>query len=247
MEEYIKEFDKGKRRLRNPEARVPEGWKMSVIKNLKKETYEAKRPVLQKEIREIEKKRVLIPYGVEMDNSYKRLKYVRYADDILIGVTDSKDDSINIKEDIKVFLENKLKLELSEEKTLITHGTKPAKFLGFDVYVRNTNLPERDSSRKLKRVYGKKVVLKITTETMKKKLPAYDAPKLNIINGKEIWKAKPRVYLTNNDDLEISDKFNSENRGFYNYYSIANNSTVINSFYRIMKESMLLTSSFFIS
>lgn len=241
MEEYIQEFDKGKRRLRNPEARVLEGRKMTVTKNLKKETNEAKRTELQKEIREIEKKRVLIPYGVEMDDSYKRLKYVRYADDFLIGVIGSKDDCIQIKEDIKVFLENKLKLELSEEKTLITHGTKPAKFLGFDIYVRNTNLPKRDSSGKLKRVYGKKVVLKITTETMKKKLLAYDALKLNIINGKEIWKAKPRVYLINNDDLEILDKFNSEIRGFYNYYSIANNSTVINSFYRIMKESMLKT------
>ncbi|MCL3850993.1 reverse transcriptase domain-containing protein [Parabacteroides sp. GYB001] len=241
MEEYIQEFDKGKRRLRNPEARVLEGRKMTVTKNLKKETDEAKRTELQKEIREIEKKRILIPYGIETDDTYKRLKYVRYADDFLIGVIGSKDDCIKIKEDIKTFLENKLKLELSEEKTLITHGTKPAKFLGFDIYVRNTNLPKRDSSGKLKRVYGKKVVLKITTETMKKKLLAYDALKLNIINGKEVWKAKPRVYLTNNDDLEILDKVNSEIRGFYNYYSIANNSTVINSFYRIMKESMLKT------
>lgn len=241
MEEYIQAFDKGNRRLRNPQARVFEGRKMTVTKKLEKETDEVKRIELQKEIREIEKKRILIPYGVEMDNTYKRLKYVRYADDFLIGVIGSKEDCIKIKEDVKNFLDTKLKLELSEEKTLITHGTKPAKFLGFDVYVRNTNLPKRDASGKLKRVYGKKIVLKITTETIKKRLLAFDALKLNVVNGKEAWKGKPRVYLTNNDDLEILDKFNSEIRGFYNYYSIANNSTVLNSFYRMMKESMLKT------
>lgn len=241
MEEYIQDFDKGKRRLRNPEARVLEGRKMTVTKKLRKETDELKRSELQTEIRDIEKRRVLIPYGVEMDSTYKRLKYVRYADDFLIGVIGSKEDCIKIKEDIKDFLNDKLKLELSEEKTLITHADKPAKFLGFDVYVRNTNLPKRDKSGKLKRVYGKKVVLKVTTETIRKKLLDYDALKINIVKGKEVWKAKPRTYLTNNDDLEILDKFNSEIRGLYNYYSIANNSTVLNSFYHIMKDCMLKT------
>ena len=68
---------------------------------------------------------------------------------------------------------------------MITHGTKPAKFLGFDVYVRDTNLPKRDKSGKLKRVFGKKVVLKVTTETMRKRLLSYDALKIKTnIKGK---------------------------------------------------------------
>lgn len=133
----------------------------------------------------MKKKRILIPYGIEMDDTYKRLKYVRYADCFLIGVIGSKEDCIKIKEDVRNFLDTKLKLELSEEKTLITHGTKPAKFLGFDVYVRNTNLPKRNASGKLKRAYGKKIVLKITTETIQKRLLAFDALKLNVVNGKE--------------------------------------------------------------
>ena len=70
---------------------------MTVTKNLKKEKDETKRTALQKEIREIEKKRVLIPYGVEMDDTYKRLKYVRYADDFLIGVIGSKEDCKELK------------------------------------------------------------------------------------------------------------------------------------------------------
>lgn len=77
---------------------------------------EAQRRLLIEKIRAIEKERILIPSGDEMDTSYKRLKYVRYADDFLIGVIGSIEECRTIKEDIRKFLEDKLKLELSEEK-----------------------------------------------------------------------------------------------------------------------------------
>ena len=73
-----------------------------------------------KQIGEIVKERLKYPAGDEMDADMKRLKYVRYADDFLIGVIGSKEDCIKIKEDIKQFMADKLKLELSDEKTLIT-------------------------------------------------------------------------------------------------------------------------------
>lgn len=107
--------------------------------------------------------------------------------------------------------------------------------------IRKTNDAKRDKNGVLKRFYGNKVVLKVTTATMQKKLLALDAVKINKANGKEVWKGIPRGYLSVNDDLEILDKYNSEIRGFYNYYSIANNSNVLNSFYTIMKQSMIKT------
>lgn len=241
IEEYIQNFDKGIKRRRNPKHRVLEGRKRTILKKLEKETNEKNILLLQKEIKEIEKRRITIPAADEMDNNYKRLKYVRYADDFLIGVIGSKEDSLKIKEDIKNFLMSKLNLELSEEKTLITHGNKSAKFLGFDIYIRNTNNPSRDKNGVLKRHYGRKVVLKITTDTIRKKLISLDAMTIKYVNGKEIWKGVSRGYLSINDDLEIIDKFNSEIRGFYNYYSIANNSNVLNQFYTIMKQSMIKT------
>ena len=47
--------------------------------------------------------------------------------------------------------------------------------------------------------------------------------------------------MKDNDDLEILRTYNSEIRGFYNYYSIANNSSIINSFKYIMEYSMYKT------
>lgn len=93
-----------------------------------------------------------------MDENYKRIKYVRYADDFIIGVIGSKADSETIKEDIKNFLYDKLKLTLSEEKTLITHGNKHAKFLGYEIYVRKfSDMTKRgEKSGNLIKVYGKR-------------------------------------------------------------------------------------------
>ena len=63
------------------------------------------------------------------------MKYVRYADDFLIGVIASKEEAEEIKKDLTIFLADKLKLELSAEKTLITHSKKNARFLGYDIRV----------------------------------------------------------------------------------------------------------------
>lgn len=104
----------------------------------------------------------------DMDENYKRLKYVRYADDFLCGVIGSKEDATNIKADIKIFLETKLKLELSEEKTLITHSETPAKFLGFEIRNRKCSATKRDSLGRKKRSLSKTIEIKIPLDTVKK-------------------------------------------------------------------------------
>lgn len=74
-----------------------------------------------------------------MDNDFKRLQYIRYADDFIVGVIGSKEDAKSLKSKIAEYLKNSLKLELSEEKTLITNSSDKAKFLGYEIYVRKTN------------------------------------------------------------------------------------------------------------
>ena len=66
----------------------------------------------------------------------KKLKYVRYADDFLIAVNGSKEDCEWIKAQLTEFIRGTLKMELSQEKTLITHSNDCARFLGYDVRVR---------------------------------------------------------------------------------------------------------------
>jgi hypothetical protein len=166
---------------------------------------------------------------------------VRYADDFLIGVIGSFDDCKQIKQDITEFLNDKLQLVLSEEKTLITHSEKPAKFLSFDITVRRSNLTKRNIEGKIRRAYHKKIVIKIPADTIRKKLLDYEVLEIKLHNGKEQWKPKHRKGLIFNDDLEILSKYNAEIMGFYNYYSIALNSGTINNFSYIMEYSMYKT------
>lgn len=56
-----------------------------------------------------------------MDKTWRRLYYVRYADDFIVGIIGDKEDAIKLKEETGKFLKEKLGLELNQEKTKITH------------------------------------------------------------------------------------------------------------------------------
>ena len=243
MKEYRAKFDKGSKRKDNVEyfrlsrkiAKL--AYKLESVKDESE-----KRSRIEK-INAVRKERLALSSVDEMDNGYKRIKYVRYADDFLIGVIGSKEECEQIKGNIKRFLSEKLKLELSDEKTLITHGNKPAKFLGYEIHIRKASQNTKRSKKSgvLNRVYGKKVVLTLPTETMRRKLADYEAITFVEHNGHQLWRPLSRIKLINNDDLEILDAYNAEIRGFYNYFSIANNSSSINDFYHIMQYSMFKT------
>lgn len=241
--EYIKRFDVGATTTRKPfEGRRSLDFQKKVaMQKLKTVKDESERKKVVEQLKGIDRTRLQIPSFDEMDNGYKRLKYVRYADDFLIGVIGSKEDSQRIKEDIKNFLESELKLELSDDKTLITHSQKAAKFLGYEVLVNRSNLAKRDNMGRLSRVYNKKVLLRISMETIKKKLLDFGVLEIKTHNGKEQWKPREHRKSICNDDLEILQKYNYTIRGFHNYYAIANNSSLLNSYKYIMKYSMYKT------
>lgn len=242
MKEYITEFDKGKKRKSGKESIDFKNAMKRTVRKLKSVKDENQKAKLVLELKAIEQGRAKYPNGDEMDMNYRRMKYVRYADDFLIGVIGSKQDAKQIKEDIKMFLADKLALDLSDEKTLVTHTEKPAKFLGYDITVRKSNDQRRDKRGALRRTYGKRVCLNVNTEVVRKKLFDYGVLEMTIRNGKEIWKPKCRSRLIFNDDLEILDSYNREIVGFYNYYSIANNCAhALNNFNYIMEYSMYKT------
>lgn len=177
-----------------------------------------------------------------MDETYRRLRYVRYADDFLIGVIGSKAECVKIKSDITKYMEENLKLELSQEKTLITNAQKPAKFLGFDVSVRKSDAIKRDKNNVPARYYNGKIVLKVAIETVRNKLEEYSAIRYKVENGRQVWFAKFRGNLMKKKIEDIVAAYNSEIRGFYNYYCIANNvAYALSKFGYIMEYSMYHT------
>ena len=241
VKEYIRHFDMGTKRRPGKESNDLANERKRTVRKLKKVKDGTEKAALVARLKAIEQERAAFPNGDEMDGSYRRLKYIRYADDFILGVIGSKEDALRIKEDIKSFLSESLALELSEEKTLITHTGKSAKFLGYEITVTRNNHQRRDVQGRLRRTYGKRVRLNVSMATLRDKLLEYGAMEIKLRNGKEIWKPKCRSGLIFNDDLEILDRYNRETVGFCNYYLIANNCVVLHNFRYIMEYSMYKT------
>ena len=241
VKEYIRHFDMGTKRRPGKESNDLANERKRTVRKLKKIKDGTEKAALVARLKAIEQERAAFPSGDEMDGSYRRLKYIRYADDFILGVIGSKEDALRIKEDIKSFLSESLALELSEEKTLITHTGKSAKFLGYEITVTRNNHQRRDVQGRLRRTYGKRVRLNVSMATLRDKLLEYGAMEIKLRNGKEVWKSKCRSGLIFNDDLEILDRYNRETVGFCNYYLIANNCVVLHNFRYIMEYSMYKT------
>lgn len=141
----------------------------------------------------------------------------------MIGVLGDRSVAVKIRDEAKEFLKNKLKLELSMEKTKITHlGTEYAKFLGY--YIRchtlKQNLATRRTSKEgmktdIRKSTGKPKLM-VPVNILKKKLMEKDLVRPN---GKPKYIGK-FIYLK---DAEIIQRYNSMLRGYMNYYNMAEN------------------------
>ena len=247
MEEYAKAFYSGKRRKVNPVYKKMQRMYQKKQKELKqKETNgnECERENLVSEIKELKRNLRETQYSDQMDSEYKRIFYIRYADDFLIGIIGSKKEAEQIKNQISNFLSEKLHLELSKEKTLITHGHDFANFLGYHITVAKGEYNKKIKTGTTRRVNIGKVFLYVPKEKWMKRLLQYKALKIKYDkqNGnQEIWEPVRRTQLMHLDDIEILNQYNAEIRGLYNYYRLANNVSVLNNFYYVMRYSMLKT------
>ena len=247
MAQYAQTFRQGDKRRINPDYKKTldkrRGKQEWLKRNEHKISHEQKAAV-KAEIDEINQYLRTIPYVDPMDDGYKRLVYVRYADDFLIGVIGSKVDAKQVKADVGQFIRQQLHLELSQEKTLITHGSDFAQFLSFQITASTEQNSTRTKAGYIKRSYTGRIKLYVPKEKWLKRLLSYGALKIQYDknNGnKEIWEPICRSGLRNLDDLEILNQYNAEIRGLYNYYRIAHNATVLNNFLYVMKYSMYKT------
>lgn len=241
MEEYMNLFNKGDKRTHNlTYHNIASEIAYRKAKNRKEWDSLDKETRLQRasEMKQLYKELIKHDSKDLFDPHYRRMKYVRYADDFLIGVIASKEEAQQIKRDIALFLAEKLQLELSEEKTLITHTTKKARFLGYDIKVARDWQTMKMPNGTKKRKFNFQVRLYVPHEKYINKLIQLGAITLGRNNQ---WKVLHRPYLLSNDDVEIMLTYNAEIRGLYNYYRLATNVHVLQSFRQNMKYSMMKT------
>jgi len=176
------------------------------------------------------------------EEGFKRLQYNRYADDFLIGVIGSEQDALQLKSELAIFLQDTLKLTLSAEKTKVTHSAELVRYLGYDITISRNKGVKRNKKGALAREWYGNVELYLPKEKWVAKLQEYKTFRyVYRDDGKEIWKTLHRGKLVNWSDVDIISRYNSEIRGIYNYYRLANNVSILNSFAFIMSRSMQKT------
>jgi group II intron reverse transcriptase/maturase len=157
------------------------------------------------------------------DPGYRRLRYIRYADDELLGFTGPKAEAEEIKERLERFLRDELALELSTEKTLITHArTRAARFLGYDIITQSSSSRRAVNARIALRVPADVVTAK-TAPYLTRGQPAYQGP----------W--------ISHDDHTIVATYGSIYRGIVQYYLPAFNVHRLDYLCWVMETSMLKT------
>src|ERR1019366_6349782 len=148
--------------------------------------------------------------------SYRRLRHVRYADDVLLGFAGPKAEAEQIKAELGRFLRETLKLELNPAKTLITHArTRRASVLGYDITVQhsNTKITRNKRSPGGTRTANGKIALLVPPEVIRAKCAPYRK------HGKP-WH---RTRLQNLDDYDIVRTYGAEYRGIASCYLLAPN------------------------
>jgi hypothetical protein len=178
--------------------------------------------------RQLRKRLHSMPSMDPQDPSYRRLRYTRYADDTLLGFTGPKAEAEEIKTRLAAFLHEDLKLELSPEKTLITHArTQAAAFLGYQITVQHN---DRKITRGYRRANGT-IGLRVPKTVIKANCAPY------------LTRGKPthRPELTNHDDHIIVGIYGSRYRGLVQYYLLAGDVFRLNRLEWVMKTSMLKT------
>lgn len=229
-----KEFFKPKGRIRTYEYGNFVSKRDYAKKQLKTATGQRKAELLKK-IKVLETGMRKTPFSPKTD---KVLKYIRYADDFIIGVKGGKADCERIKSEFSAFISQTLKMELSDEKTLITHSNQYARFLGYDIRVRREQSLKPHGNH-LARTLNNTVEMNIPFED---KIMPFLFGKA-IVGQSHDGKIEPiaRRYMYRCTDLEIITTYNSELRGMCNYYGLASNFTRLNYFAYLMMYSCLKT------
>ncbi|GCE19241.1 maturase [Dictyobacter kobayashii] len=221
----IPKYTKGKQRRPNPVYRN----EVRRARRAKKRGEGEKSALLKKRYQKLPSKDVYDP-------NFRRLRYVRYADDFLLGFCGPKEEAEEIKKDVKEFLHEELKLELSDAKTLITHAkSEKAKFLGYEIHVNQTDgkrvFEVRDGVPVNRRSINGQISLEIPHGVRNKYSERY----------MKYGKATHRPEIVKDSVYDIITKYQLEYRGIVNYYKLAHNLHTLNYLKWVMQTSLTKT------
>jgi len=189
---------------------------------------QARRRGDRRQVRDLTRTLRRMPSQDPDDPGYRRLRYVRYCDDFLLGFAGPKHEAEEIKAKIQTFLREQLKLELSASKTLITHAaSQAAHFLGYEIRTQHADTKITDGRRMVNATIGlfvpRTAIRERCARYMSKGIPAQRGP------------------LLFDEDFTIVATYGSEYRGYVQYYLLAQDVYRLDRLHWVMETSMLKT------
>jgi hypothetical protein len=163
------------------------------------------------------------------DPGYRRLRFVRYADDVLLGFNGPRGEAEGIKQALGAFLRDALKLELSEPKTLLTHArTGTARFLGYEITVLAVDTARDRHDR---RATNGQIGLRVPADVIRAKCRPY------------LRRGKPAAWAECLHDAPFSIvvQFQQAYRGVAAYYQLAYNRHRLDLLRYAMERSLVRT------
>jgi hypothetical protein len=197
-------------------------------REMEKQLVRARRRRDRPAARALRKQMRTMPSKDPTDPGFRRLRYVRYCDDHLLGFTGPKAEAEEIKQRLGRFLRDELKLELSQEKTLITHArTGAARFLNYEITVQHADHKVAGRGRSVNGIVG----LRVPRDVIAAKCVPF------------FKRGKPERcdQLVNEDDHTIVRTYGAQYRGLVEYYLLAGDVYRLNRLEWVMKTSMLKT------
>ena len=197
---------------------------------LLKEAWKERNKGNKKEAKRLRRKAQKMPSRDPNDPKFRRIKYLRYADDWLIGFSGTHREAEGIKEQITDFMHKNLKLKLSEEKTLLTHArSQAARFLGYEIVTLDAD--DKQHKELHRRNINGHPGLKVPAKVIKTKCSKY------MKRGKPIQLAA----RTHDTDFSIIAQYQAEYRGVVQYYLLAFNVHRLWTLHRVMQLSLAKT------
>ena len=213
----IPQYTRGGRRKASPEYRRTAARRRAFLKEGDRAS-----------ARKLGKKMRVLPSGDPMDPGYRRLFYIRYADDHLLGFIGPKAEAEEIKASLAAFLRETLALEMNADKTLITHATtSAARFLGYEISVLRSSTKITNGRRSV----NGRIALRVPRDVITAKCARYRR------RGKP-WH---RSALQNLPDYDIVATYGAEYRGIVGYYLLAQDVWRLNRLRWNAETSMLKT------
>ena len=171
----------------------------------------------------------------------ERLKYLRYADNIILGVIGTKRDALDIIKAVQNFLQEELELDINEHKILHTKSGM-AKYLGALVIYYGTQSVEISTTDEISdvnqvRLRSRPQLIAPIKDLITKALELGYAIK----NARGLARATSNPRLVSSEDKHIVTHFSSVIRGIVNYYSFVNNRSSLWKVVSIYKKSCALT------